>query len=141
RRCALASRPTGAWPWSLSRQQSTQSGRPLTTSRRRLRDFGQRTQIDTRSRSLRQPEHAVFHFDAIERVVEQPVEFTQLPGIVHAGERAGKMQGLGGEQPTADRSTKPVLNVRRLAQPSGGQRVSQAAELRDLETDRIDRSP
>ena len=97
--------------------------------------------MDTRSRSLRQPKHAVFHFDAVKRVIEESIEFAQLAGIVNARKGAGKMQCLGGEQPTADRSTKPVLDVCRLAQPSGGQRVSQAAELRDLETDRIDRSP
>jgi hypothetical protein len=81
-------------------------------------------QMDARSRSLRQPEHAIFYFDAAEWIVEQPVEFTQLTGVINVRERTGKMQSLSGEQPTADRSTKPVLDVSRLAQPSRGQRVT-----------------
>src|SRR5262249_14023633 len=90
------------------------------------------------AKSCRQLECAVRDFEALERIVEQPIELSELAGIGDARQRTGEMQRLCGEKPAADCSAEPVLDMGRLAQACGRQRIAQPAELRDLETHGID---
>src|SRR5262249_61068306 len=75
---------------------------------------------------------------AAEGGIEQPAERGELASIGDAGQSTGEMQRLCGEEPAADRSAEPVVDMARLAQTRGRQRVAQAAELRDLEAHRVD---
>jgi len=51
------------------------------------------------------------------------------------------VQRLRGEEPAADGSAKPILDMRGLAYPGGRKRVAQTAELRDLQAHGVDRAP
>src|SRR5712691_8612699 len=58
--------------------------------RQPLRGRRRREQAHARSWSRRQPEHAFLRLQALERIVEQPVELTEFAGIVDAWQRAGE---------------------------------------------------
>ena len=51
------------------------------------------------------------------------------------------MERLHREQPAADRGAKPVLDVPRLTQARGRERIAQAAELGDFEAHGVDHTP
>src|SRR6516225_1549273 len=86
----------------------------------------------------RQLEHSAFDFQALERIVEQPIELTELTGIIDTRQRTRKMERLCRQQPAADRGTETVADTGGFAEPRRRQRVAQTAELGNLEAHRID---
>src|SRR5439155_6677391 len=105
---ATARRPAvwaRTWIWAWPRTDACAGRHPLRGPRHRLplRFLRRGGEPHARSRSSRQPQHAVLDFEALERIVEQPVELGQLAGILDTRERAGEVERLRGQEPRPDR--------------------------------------
>ena len=87
---------------------------------------------------MRQIHATVDDFDALERIVQQAVEFTELASVVDARKRCGQMHGRRGEQPASDSRPDTMTNVTGLADACRRNSVPQAAEAGRLEGDGVD---
>src|SRR5262245_15447460 len=85
--------------------------------------------LDAAAGAVRDLELAVDDLDAGERIVVHAGKFTELAGIVDAGQRGGEVDRVRVAEPRANVSAEPVLDLAGLADACGGERVTQAAEL------------
>src|SRR5262249_22829067 len=94
--------------------------------------------LDAAADAIRNGERAVDDLDAGERGVEHSAELAELAGIVDAGERGGEMDRMRVAEPRADMGAETIPDLTGLADARRRERVAQAPELLDLETDGVD---